>query len=191
MKELAWLRAYGRPRFPFERAYRESTNYRLSDPSEHIALLEFYLKIAPELLPPDEFLRPVLRHPDLQPNNIFVSDDFDIVGLIDWQHASVLPVFLAAGIPKFFQNYDDPESLYFRPPPTPDLDDMDEEKKPRLFMFSSVAIPTSSTWLPRSVSMDLTSAPWIRLRTCLRAASLLTQASPGRGITSHSRPTLF
>ncbi|RAK73131.1 phosphotransferase enzyme family protein [Aspergillus fijiensis CBS 313.89] len=129
LKELAWLRAYGRPRFPFERAYRESTNYRLSDPSEHIASLEFYLKIAPELLPPDEFLRPVLRHPDLQPNNIFVSDDLDIVGLIDWQHASVLPVFLAAGILKFFQNYDDPGSLDFRPPPTPDLDDMEEEEK--------------------------------------------------------------
>ncbi|KAE8148907.1 phosphotransferase family protein [Aspergillus avenaceus] len=129
LKELAWLRAYGRPRFPFERAYRESMDYRLSDLSEHVASLESYLKITPELLPPNELLRPVLHHPDLQPNNIFVSDDLDIVGLIDWQHASVLPLFLAAGIPKFFQNYDDPESLNFRPPPVPDTSDMDEEEK--------------------------------------------------------------
>ncbi|OJJ67770.1 hypothetical protein ASPBRDRAFT_199991 [Aspergillus brasiliensis CBS 101740] len=129
LKELAFLRTYGRPRYPFERAYRESTDYRLSDPSEHIDWLESYLKIAPYLLPSKEFLRPVLRHPDLQPNNILVSDDLDIVGLIDWQHASVLPLFLAAGIPNFFQNYDDPESLHFRPPPSPDSNDMDEEEK--------------------------------------------------------------
>ncbi|PYI35763.1 phosphotransferase enzyme family protein [Aspergillus indologenus CBS 114.80] len=129
LKELAWLRAYGRPRYPFERAYRESMDYQLSDPSEHIASLESYLKIAPELLRSNEFLQPVLRHPDLQPNNIFVSDDLGIVGLIDWQHASVLPLSLAAGIPKFFQNYDDPESLDFRPPSYPDLDGMDEQEK--------------------------------------------------------------
>ncbi|KAJ5570042.1 uncharacterized protein N7459_009472 [Penicillium hispanicum] len=88
-----------------------------------------YLKIAPELLPSKELLRPLLRHPDLQPNNIFVSDDLDIVGLIDWQHASALPLFLAAGIPKFFQNYDDPESLVFRPPPQTDLSGIDDESK--------------------------------------------------------------
>ncbi|GAQ46488.1 phosphotransferase enzyme family protein [Aspergillus niger] len=130
LKELACLRTHGRPRFPFERAYRESMGYRLADPSEHIVSLQSYLKIAPRLLPSaDEFLRPILRHPDLQPNNIFVSDDLDIVGLIDWQHAAVLPLFLAAGIPKFFQNYNDPESLHFRLPPTPELNDLDEEEK--------------------------------------------------------------
>lgn len=129
LKELAWLRTYGRPRYPFQRAYRESMEYQLSLPSDHIRSLEAYLKIAPELLPSNEFLRPLLRHPDLQPNNIFVSDDLDIVGLIDWQHASALPLFLAAGIPKFFQNYNDPESLAFRPSPPPDLNDMDDEEK--------------------------------------------------------------
>lgn len=77
--------------------------YQLPLPSDHIRSLEKYLKIVPNLLPSDKsLLRPLLRHPDLQPNNIFVSDDLDIVGLIDWQHASVLPLFLTAGIPKFF-----------------------------------------------------------------------------------------
>ncbi|PLB49956.1 phosphotransferase family protein [Aspergillus steynii IBT 23096] len=129
LKELSWLRAYGRSRFPFERAYRESMEYRLSTPSEHIASLEAYLEITSELLASNEFLRPLLRHPDLQPNNIFVSDDLDIVGLIDWQHPSVLPLFLAAGIPEFVQNYDDPESLAFRPPPSPDLSGMDDQER--------------------------------------------------------------
>lgn len=129
LKELTWLRAYGRPRFPFERVYHESMNYRISDPAGHIASLESYLKITPELLPSNEPLQPVLRHPDLQSNNILLSDDLDIVGLINWQHASVLPLFLASGIPKFFQNYDGPESVPFRPPPNPDLTDMDKEER--------------------------------------------------------------
>ncbi|KAL4783168.1 kinase-like domain-containing protein [Aspergillus varians] len=93
LKELTWLRTYGRPRFPFQRAYRESMEYQLSLPDVHMRSLEAYLKIAPNLL------------------------------------TSVLPLFLAAGIPKFFQNYDNPELLAFRPPPYPDLDGMDEEEK--------------------------------------------------------------
>ncbi|PLN78446.1 phosphotransferase family protein [Aspergillus taichungensis] len=130
LKEITWLQEYGRPRFSFQRAYRESMDYRLSQPGDHIRSLKAYLKLAPNLLPSDGSLnRPLLRHPDLQPDNIFVSDDLDIVGLIDWQHASVLPLFLNAGIPKNFQNYDDPESLVFRAPPRPDLGGLDDEEK--------------------------------------------------------------
>ncbi|KAL4961582.1 uncharacterized protein BDV14DRAFT_203617 [Aspergillus stella-maris] len=131
LKEMAWLKAHGRSRFPFERAYREGIGYQLSAPSDHERSLERYLDIAPTLLPSGDavtkWLRLVLRHPDLNPNNIFVSDDLDIVGLIDWQHASALPLFLAAGIPKFFQNYEDPESLTFQPPTSPDLTGLDDE----------------------------------------------------------------
>ena len=32
---MAWIRAYGRPRFPFERAYRETFDYKKQDPEEH------------------------------------------------------------------------------------------------------------------------------------------------------------
>ncbi|KAF1932981.1 uncharacterized protein M421DRAFT_399461 [Didymella exigua CBS 183.55] len=42
---------------------------------------------------------PTLRHPDLQPNNVFVLDDLSITGLIDWQHCALLPLFLQCGIP--------------------------------------------------------------------------------------------
>ena len=107
-KESAWLKAFGRPRLPFERAYRECMNYENSRPEEHIESLENYVRIVPYLVPSEpRFHRPILRHPDLQPNNIFVSENLDIVGIIDWQHCSVLPHFLAAGIPKYFQNYRD------------------------------------------------------------------------------------
>ncbi|KAH8719227.1 kinase-like domain-containing protein [Phaeosphaeriaceae sp. PMI808] len=40
-------------------------------------------------------------------NNVFVSDDLSITGLIDWQHCAILPLFLQCGIPNSFQNYGD------------------------------------------------------------------------------------
>lgn len=57
-----------------------------------------------------------MRHPDFQPNNILVSDTTEIVGLVDWQHCTILPLGLAAGIPKHFQNYGDPDSESLREP---------------------------------------------------------------------------
>lgn len=81
-------------------------------PQPHIDALHKYLSVARCLGYPSNhaFNRPVLRHPDLQPNNILVSDSLDVVGLIDWQHATVVPLCLAAGMPHSFQNYGDPES---------------------------------------------------------------------------------
>jgi Ser/Thr protein kinase RdoA (MazF antagonist) len=54
-------------------------------PAEHVASVEKYLQIAPHLVPSSEdyLLRPTLRHPDFQPRNIFVTDDFTITGVID------------------------------------------------------------------------------------------------------------
>ncbi|KAJ5180141.1 hypothetical protein N7492_003351 [Penicillium capsulatum] len=111
-----------------ERATLDIDRGPLSLPDDHIRSLEAYLEIAAELLPSNELLHPLLHHPDLQPNNRLVSDDLEIVGLIDWQHTSALPFFLASGTPKFFQNYDT-ESLAFRPPSHPDLSGMNDEEK--------------------------------------------------------------
>ncbi|KAG4429850.1 hypothetical protein IFR05_014673 [Cadophora sp. M221] len=49
-------------------------------------------------------------------NNILISDSSDITGIIDWQHATILPIFLQAKIPKHFQNYGDDDSENFRRP---------------------------------------------------------------------------
>jgi hypothetical protein len=54
--------------------------------------------------------RPTLRHPDFSPNNILVNSSTDVVGIIDWQHAVILPLCLCAGIPDHFQNWGDPLS---------------------------------------------------------------------------------
>ena len=74
--------------------------------------------------------RPTIRHPDLQPNNIFVSDSLTIVGLIDWQHCSILPLFLQAGPPKYFQNYGDEESERLTRPQLPEgFDQLSQEEQ--------------------------------------------------------------
>jgi hypothetical protein len=70
-----------------------------------------YLKVAPHLVPKAEQLNvPTIRHPDLSPSNIFISDAGDITYIIDWQHTTILPIFLQTKIPKHFQNYGDDSS---------------------------------------------------------------------------------
>lgn len=130
-RELAWLRAHGKPRMPFEREYREMFNYDGVDPEEHVKALESFRRVAAYLVPSEEWqLKPTLRHPDLNPNNIFVDDACNIVSIIDWQHVVALPLFLAAGIPGSLQNYGDPESEALQKPEFPqNLDQMDPDDR--------------------------------------------------------------
>ncbi|KAK4544251.1 hypothetical protein LTR36_004461 [Oleoguttula mirabilis] len=130
-KESKWLRKYGRPRYPVDRVYREFIGYQKSQPQEHLENLERYLQTAPHLVPAEVWLhKPTLRHPDLQPNNIFVSEKFSITGLIDWQHCSVRPLFLCAGIPNYLQNYGDADSENLIEPSLPEnLADMNEDDR--------------------------------------------------------------
>ena len=111
-RELAWSKAHAKPRFHYERAYREIHGFRKSLPEQHIKNLTDYLSLAPYIgFEPDRPLnRPVLRHPDFQPNNILISESKEVTGLIDWQHSAILPLGLAARMPHHFQNYGDAES---------------------------------------------------------------------------------
>ena len=122
VKELAWLKTYARPRLPYIIPHRELYDYQKVSPAEHVASVEKYLQIAPHLVPSNEdyLLRPTLRHPDFQPHNIFVADDFTITGVIDWQHCSILPLILQAGVPEYFQNFGDNESLRLKKPSLPE-----------------------------------------------------------------------
>jgi hypothetical protein len=75
----------------------------------------------PYLIPDgnNDLTRPTLRHPNLQPNNVFISNDLSITGLTDWQHCAVLPLFLHCGIPNSLQNYGDSVSESLIPPKLP------------------------------------------------------------------------
>ncbi|PVH71026.1 phosphotransferase family protein [Cadophora sp. DSE1049] len=116
-REILWLQRFGEKRYPREPFYREFYNRQKVDPQVQIHHLLDYLKVAPHLVPKAEQLNvPTIRHPDLSPSNIFISDSGDITGIIDWQHTTILPIFLQAKIPKHFQNYGDDDSENFRRP---------------------------------------------------------------------------
>lgn len=58
------------------------------------------------------------------------SNQLKIVGLLDWQHASILPALLLAGIPGRSQNYDDPVSQVLIPPSPPaNMDELDQSEQ--------------------------------------------------------------
>ncbi|RDX52769.1 protein kinase subdomain-containing protein PKL/CAK/Fmp29 [Lentinus brumalis] len=136
-KELSYLQQFGQPLLPFQRMRRAAYQYQEQQPSAHIENLHRYLLIAPSLVPRDPTLAHFrIRHPDIQPSNIIVSRSPDskwqIIGLIDWQHASILPVSLVAGIPQRLQNYDDPISQLMTPPSLPEnLEDLDNAEQSR------------------------------------------------------------
>ena len=135
-KELAYLEKFGRPLLPFQRERREAYGYEEQSPSDHIKNLGRYLLIASSLVPKNPAICHFrIRHPDPQPGNVIVSTSSDsnqlkIVGLLDWQHASILPPFLLAGIPGRLQNYDDPVSQALTPPSLPaDMGEQDQSKQ--------------------------------------------------------------
>lgn len=108
-REMEFCEKFGKPRLHVERYLRELHKFQKRSPTQHQLLLSDYLKLAPHLeVPSDHRLsRPTLRHPDFSPNNILVNASSDVVGVIDWQHAVVLPLCLCAGIPDHFQNWGD------------------------------------------------------------------------------------
>ncbi|KAJ3754459.1 kinase-like domain-containing protein [Lentinula raphanica] len=124
-KEIAYLERFGQPLLPLQRGRREAYKYEKQSPLDHIKNLQRYLLMASFLIPNNQSLRAFcIRHPDLQPSNVMVSTSPDsgqlqIVSLLDWQHAAILPRFLLAGIPDRFQNYDDPYSRNLIPPSFP------------------------------------------------------------------------
>jgi hypothetical protein len=132
-KELAWIHAHGRPRYPFDREYMDSFENKKQDPQEHANSLKDYLSLIPYLVPADSTSHtPTLRHPDLSLNNILITDDLTITGFIDWQQAMVLPAWLTAGIPPAFENHADEGSRGLQIPKLPDdLQSMDKSARAR------------------------------------------------------------
>ncbi|KAI9672562.1 MAG: Phosphotransferase enzyme [Caeruleum heppii] len=133
-KEVQWTRLFGKPalpRFP----HRTVIDHPVS-PAGHLEVLDKYLSAAPHLLPSDishPMNRPTLRHPDPSPQNIFVDPEtHEISCIIDWQHAMVLPLLLAAGYPPMFENPDPIPPRGLEKPQRPaDYDSLSPEDKVR------------------------------------------------------------
>lgn len=119
-RERAWLTQHGTPRFPREPLNREIYENKEVHPNLQIEALSDYMEMVPSLVPEDRILhRPILRHPDLSPSNIFVSDEGTVIGLIDWQHCAILPLYLHTRVPEHFQNWGDEGSERFETPSLP------------------------------------------------------------------------
>ncbi|KAI0339794.1 hypothetical protein BDW22DRAFT_1486502 [Trametopsis cervina] len=136
-KEMTYLKWFGQPLLPLRRERRPSYEFQLQSPSEHVEHLKQYLSVTPSLLPQDPALdRFCIRHPDLQPSNIFISRSPEsgcrITSIIDWQHTSILPMFILAGIPQRLQNYGDDFSESMTPPSPPkNLEKLSEAERDR------------------------------------------------------------
>jgi Phosphotransferase enzyme family len=130
-RELRWLKEFGKPRFQQNPIYRTLYNHEKVQPAVQKNLLWDCLAISRFIIPDDEDLnRPTIRHPDLAPGNIIVSDEGEIAALIDWQSCVILPLFMLSEIPFSFQNYGDEDSDKCRPPKLPDnFDLLSEEDK--------------------------------------------------------------
>jgi hypothetical protein len=119
---------------PFQRVRREPYKYQEQPPSDHIEIKDRYLRIASPLIPRDPALSHFrIRQPDVQPSDIIVSRTPDsnlyVVGLIDWQYTSILPLFILAGIHQPLQNYDIGSQSMTRPSLPAKFDELDETQQ--------------------------------------------------------------
>ncbi|EED82498.1 predicted protein [Postia placenta Mad-698-R] len=113
---------------------QEYYQYKKQSPLDHAKNLRRYLCLAPSLVPDDDSLNAFcIRHPDLSDSNLKVSSDssgLQILSVLDWQHAAVLPLFLHAGMPDIIQNEEDEVSRTMVQPKLPDdFDELPEEKQ--------------------------------------------------------------
>lgn len=97
--EMMWIKTNAVPR---ENYYQPGKSEEVLE--DGISLLERYMKVASYLVPqPND--QPsstnVLWHPDLHLDNIFVDPDTcQITRIVDWQSASVAPIFYQSGVPR-------------------------------------------------------------------------------------------
>ncbi|KAI1963848.1 hypothetical protein LOZ58_001708 [Ophidiomyces ophidiicola] len=152
-REIQFCNQYGKPRLHVERHLRELQEFRTISPKDHALRLFEYLQLTLHLDLPSThpFARPLLRHPDFSPSNILINpSDNRIAGVIDWQHATVLPLCLCAGIPRYFQNWGDSKSEALSKPeiklpdgfddlPNQEQDAVQEITRKRLVHFYYVA----------------------------------------------------
>ena len=169
-REAAWTSSFGKPR---HRQFFFSFSENEIEPTDHISLLSQYRAIAPYLLPRQgDLTSPTLRHPDLHQSNIFLRPhSTQILGIIDWQGSSVLPLFLQSGFPPFCDHDPThPQSLE-----KPKISDQFEEMNPEgqekalkeLRHKQANLYYTAATKLKREPHMQALQLPYLHMRQYL------------------------
>ncbi|KAL9083058.1 MAG: hypothetical protein Q9165_008682 [Trypethelium subeluteriae] len=100
--EKAWIRRFAKPRMNYFRSLED-----LEFPEHAFQLLAKYEQVAPLLIPSENEAAPanILWHPDLHLDNVFVDPvSYEITGIVDWQSATVAPLFCQSGIHRAFRH---------------------------------------------------------------------------------------
>ncbi|KAH7910909.1 kinase-like domain-containing protein [Hygrophoropsis aurantiaca] len=101
LREEAWISRYAKPNI-HDDPFRNVPGPQVQE--EHLRTLEQYRSIVPALVPSSKkVLASNLWHPDLNPGNVFVSDDDErrVVSIIDWQGCWAGPAYLQMTAPSF------------------------------------------------------------------------------------------
>ncbi|OAX81715.1 hypothetical protein ACJ72_03935 [Emergomyces africanus] len=99
--EMAWIEAHASPR---TNAFVSLKEPEL--PHHALSLLSKYIDATPYLVPNNHIASAnVLWHPDLHLDNVFVDPvTYKITGIVDWQGASVAPLFYQSCVPRMFRH---------------------------------------------------------------------------------------
>ncbi|KAK2805490.1 hypothetical protein FQN51_000316 [Onygenales sp. PD_10] len=129
--EMAWIQKRASPRFNYYASLKES-----EFPDQSLALLSKYLQVSPYLVPygdDPEAVANVLWHPDLHLDNVFVDPTTcQITSIIDWQSASIAPLFYQSCVPRMFR-HDGPVREGWAVPERPDdFDSLSEEEQKQM-----------------------------------------------------------
>jgi hypothetical protein len=119
VREAQWLESpEGQLLFNAWRAERQPAEDRATTLP---AFLELARTLAAEIIPhmyalfpvPENVCRPALSHPDFHSNNILVSSDnpAHITGVVDWEFASILPLWAAYTFPSEIEDLGDEDEF--------------------------------------------------------------------------------
>ena len=127
-REAAWTAKLGQP---LRRQFFFSFSEQNIEPKDHVTLLSQYGLVAPYLVPEQEDLSsPTLRHPDLQQSNIFLCPHSkQILSIIDWQGAAILPFFVQSGYPALCDHEPGRPQTLEKPKLSDNFDQMDPEEQ--------------------------------------------------------------
>lgn len=103
-------------------------------PSEMLDLIEKYLPVTPYICASadvaEDLHTPILSHPDLHLNNIFIDPETNVItDIIDWQCSQAAPLVLQARIPRMFRHVEPLQPGLILPERPSNYESLDDKAK--------------------------------------------------------------
>ncbi|KAF9736412.1 hypothetical protein PMIN07_008230 [Paraphaeosphaeria minitans] len=129
--EVSWIRNSAKPRMNY---YRSSKHLEL--PEDALELLAKYEQVASFLVPStnnESAAANTLWHPDLHLDNVFVDPvSHRITGIVDWQSATVAPLFYQSGVHRAFRHYKSVQEGWVMPKKPENFDNLDPNEQKQI-----------------------------------------------------------